>query len=75
MKQNNPINGLRIVDNNQQIQNLPEENQVRDKNTMFKQNSNVIRIIGTNNRDNRRDAIRTNNSNDNEINIDEDSNI
>ena len=32
MRQSNPINGLRIVDNNQQVQNMPEENQIGDQN-------------------------------------------
>lgn len=72
IKQNNPINGLRIVDSNQQVQDMSKENQIGGQNAIPQQNNNVIRIITTSNSGIRRDGIRSNNSNDNEINIDAD---
>ena len=72
MKQNNPINGLRIVRNNQQIENLPQDAQMRNQNIMPRQNANVIRILANNNVNNRLDGRRQDNANDGDINIDDD---
>ena len=72
MKQDNPINGLNLVHNNQQIQNLPQEIQIRNQNVMTQKNISVVRINVNNNRDNRPDGIRRDNLNNNEINIDTD---
>lgn len=51
---------------------MSKENQIGGQNAIPQQNNNVIRIITTSNSGIRRDGIRSNNSNDNEINIDAD---
>ena len=72
MKQNNPINGLRIVHNSQRIENSRQDTQIGNQNIIPRQNVHVIRILGNNNENNRLDGRRPDNVDDAEINIDAD---